>query len=41
MARYANEELVGEALAPLRGQVAIATKFGYELKPDGSPGWVA
>src|SRR5258706_14855204 len=37
---YANEELVGEALHPLRGRVAIATKFAYELKPDGSPGWV-
>jgi aryl-alcohol dehydrogenase-like predicted oxidoreductase len=37
---YANEELVGEALAPYRNRVAIATKFAYELKPDGSPGWV-
>src|SRR6266404_9837714 len=37
---YTNEELVGEALLPFRGQVVIATKFGYELKPDGSPGWV-
>ena len=37
---YANEELVGEALAPYRGKVVIATKFAYELKPDGSPGWV-
>jgi aryl-alcohol dehydrogenase-like predicted oxidoreductase len=37
---YANEELVGEALATYRGKVVIATKFGYELKPDGSPGWV-
>jgi len=37
---YANEELVGEALAPFRGKVVIATKFAYELKPDGSPGWV-
>ena len=35
----ANEELVGEALAPLRGQVAIATKFGFKLKPNGEPGW--
>ena len=26
---YANEELVGEALAPFRGQVVIATKFGW------------
>jgi len=30
---FANEELVGEALAPLRGQVVIATKFGFELDP--------
>lgn len=37
---YINEELVGEALAPFRGKVVIATKFAYELKPDGSPGWV-
>jgi aryl-alcohol dehydrogenase-like predicted oxidoreductase len=35
-----NEELVGEALAPFRGQVKIATKFGFELKTDGSPGWL-
>ena len=37
---FTNEELVGEALAPFRGQVVIATKFGFQLKPDGSPGWV-
>ncbi len=37
---YLNEELVGEGLFPFRGQVVIATKFAYELKPDGSPGWV-
>jgi aryl-alcohol dehydrogenase-like predicted oxidoreductase len=30
-----NEELVGEALAPLRGKVVIATKFGFELDPNG------
>jgi len=36
---YTNEELVGEALAPFRGKVAIATKFGFNLNPDGSPGW--
>ena len=36
---FINEELVGEALAPFRGQVAIATKFGFKLNPDGSPGW--
>jgi aryl-alcohol dehydrogenase-like predicted oxidoreductase len=37
---YTNEELVGEALAPVRDQVVIATKFGFKLKPDGSPGWL-
>ena len=37
---YANEELVGEALAPVRDRVVIATKFGFELKPDGTPGWL-
>src|SRR3954464_2694808 len=37
---FTNEELVGEALAPFHGQVVIATKFGFELNPDGSPGWV-
>jgi len=31
---YTNEELVGEALAPLRKQVAIATKFGFRIDPD-------
>jgi len=32
---FTNEELVGEALAPFRGQVVIATKFGFELGPEG------
>ncbi len=36
---YINEELVGEALAPFRGRVTIATKFGFKLNPDGKPGW--
>ena len=36
---FTNEELVGEALAPIREQVVIATKFGFNLNPDGSPGW--
>jgi len=36
---YLNEELVGEALAPVREQVVIATKFGFEMKSDGTPGW--
>jgi aryl-alcohol dehydrogenase-like predicted oxidoreductase len=30
---YTNEELVGEALAPFRGQVVIATKFGFKIDP--------
>jgi aryl-alcohol dehydrogenase-like predicted oxidoreductase len=30
---FANEELVGEALAPIRNQVVIATKFGFDLDP--------
>src|SRR5262249_32381174 len=33
---YLNEELVGEALAPVRGQVVIATKFGWQID-DGKP----
>jgi aryl-alcohol dehydrogenase-like predicted oxidoreductase len=32
---FANEELVGEALAPFRGQVAIATKFGFAFDVEG------
>jgi aryl-alcohol dehydrogenase-like predicted oxidoreductase len=32
---YANEELVGEALAPLRDRVVIATKFGFRFDADG------
>jgi aryl-alcohol dehydrogenase-like predicted oxidoreductase len=42
---FTNEELVGEALAPIRDQVVIATKFGFDLRPEfdsrgmkGSPG---
>jgi aryl-alcohol dehydrogenase-like predicted oxidoreductase len=34
---YVNEELIGEALAPLRDQVVIATKFGFDLSPDLAP----
>ena len=34
---FANEELVGEALAPLRGQVVIATKFGFKFEHNGVP----
>ena len=33
---FTNEELVGEALAPVRDQVVIATKFGFGINPDGS-----
>ncbi len=33
---FTNEELVGEALAPLRDQVVIATKFGFEFGPNGN-----
>ncbi len=32
---FANEELVGEALAPFRNQVVIATKFGWKSNPRG------
>jgi len=32
---YTNEELVGEALAPVRDQVVIATKFGFKLDANG------
>src|SRR5437763_6186093 len=32
---FTNEELVGEALAPVRNQVAIATKLGFKPGPDG------
>src|SRR5881275_44891 len=36
---FTNEDLVGEALAPFRGQVVIATKFGFDLSgPDKRPG---
>ncbi|MBI9050542.1 MAG: aldo/keto reductase [Anaerolineaceae bacterium] len=36
---YTNELLVGEALEPFKGKVEIATKFGFNLHEDGSPGW--
>src|SRR5665213_3332169 len=32
---FVNEELVGEALAPFRGRVVIATKFGFKLDSNG------
>ncbi len=34
---FTNEELVGEALAPFRGQLVIATKFGFNLDPNYDP----
>src|ERR1700683_2753194 len=34
---FLNEELVGEALAPFRKQVVIATKFGFDLNPGFDP----
>ncbi len=37
---FINEELLGEALAPLRKQVVIATKFGFRLDPAGGPKWI-
>ncbi|MCB9284264.1 MAG: aldo/keto reductase [Lewinellaceae bacterium] len=37
---FTNEELVGEALAPFKGKVAIATKFGFELDPSGNSKWL-
>lgn len=36
---FTNEELVGEALAPFREQVVIATKFGFKPATDGSGRW--
>jgi aryl-alcohol dehydrogenase-like predicted oxidoreductase len=36
---FTNEELVGEGLAAFRGQVAIATKFGFKLDPSGAKSW--
>jgi aryl-alcohol dehydrogenase-like predicted oxidoreductase len=35
---FNNEELVGEALEPFRDEVVIATKFGFDINPDGSRG---
>lgn len=36
---FTNEDLVGEALAPVRDKVVIATKFGFDLDPDGKAMW--
>lgn len=38
---FANEELLGEALSPFRGQVVIATKFGWQANPDDGGKWNA
>ena len=35
---FTNEELVGEALSPVRDRVVIATKFGWKVKPNAAPG---
>jgi len=37
---FTNEELVGEALAPVRDEVVIATKFGFKLDPSGQRTWL-
>ena len=36
---FTNEELVGEALAPVREQVVIATKFGFQFDAQRQTGW--
>jgi len=36
---FTNEELLGQALSPIREKVVIATKFGFSLYEDGRPGW--
>jgi aryl-alcohol dehydrogenase-like predicted oxidoreductase len=36
---FTNEMLLGKALPSIRDKVVIATKFGFNLNPDGSPGW--
>lgn len=36
---FTNEEIVGEALLQFKNEVKIATKFGFNLKQDGSSGW--
>jgi aryl-alcohol dehydrogenase-like predicted oxidoreductase len=36
---FSNEELVGEALAPFRGKIVIATKFGWEPNPGDGNRW--
>jgi aryl-alcohol dehydrogenase-like predicted oxidoreductase len=36
---YTNEDLIGEALEPFKDKVVIATKFGFDMNDDGSPGF--
>jgi len=36
---FINEELLGEALEPFKGQIVIATKFGFKLDPTGQQRW--
>jgi aryl-alcohol dehydrogenase-like predicted oxidoreductase len=35
---FTNEELLGEALSPVRDKLVIATKFGFQMNPEGKPG---
>ncbi len=37
---FTNEELLGEALAPFKNKVIIATKFGFKLDPSGAAKWI-
>jgi len=37
---FTSEELLGEALGPVRDQVIIATKFGFRLDPSGTKSWI-
>jgi aryl-alcohol dehydrogenase-like predicted oxidoreductase len=37
---FTNELLLGKALSSMRENLVIATKFGFNLNPDGSPGWL-
>jgi len=36
---FTNEELIGEALSPIRDKVVIATKFGFAVDPKSGAGW--
>ena len=36
---YTNEDLLGQALHQFHKKIAIATKFGFKMKTDGTPGW--